>query len=44
MDEARARFAAVIDGTFEVSRRESRWLALGEHVVAFAADDDAGWR
>jgi hypothetical protein len=27
-----------------VSRRESRWLALGDDVVAFAADDEAGWR
>ena len=38
------RFAAVLgDIALEISRRERRWLALGADVVAFAADDDAGW-
>jgi hypothetical protein len=44
MDDVRDRFAALLSGKFEVSRHESRWLALGDDVVAFAADDDAGWR
>lgn len=44
MDEVRARFAAVLDAPFEMSRSETRWLALGDEAVAFAADDDAGWR
>jgi hypothetical protein len=38
------RFAAVLgDIALEISRRERRWLAIGTDVVAFAADDDAGW-
>jgi len=38
------RFAAVLgDIDLEISRRGRRWLALGAEVVAFAADDDAGW-
>lgn len=28
----------------EVSRRDDRWLAIDEDTVAFAVDDDAGWR
>jgi hypothetical protein len=44
MDGIRARFDALIQGTFEVSRRESRWLALSDDLVGFAADDDARWR
>lgn len=44
MREAQARFARVIGGAFDVSRRDARWLALGDDVVAFAADDDLGWR
>lgn len=31
------------DIALEISRRERRWLAIGSDVVAFAADDDAGW-
>ncbi len=40
-----ARFAEVLGAATElvVSRRDGRWLALGADVVAFAADDDAGW-
>jgi hypothetical protein len=38
------RFAAVLgDIALEISRRERRWLAIGNDVVAFAADDDGGW-
>lgn len=44
MDDVRDRFAALVGGRFDISRRESRWLALADDVVAFAADDDAGWR
>ena len=40
----RERFEGLVDGAFEVSRREARWLAIGDTVVAFAADDDAGWQ
>jgi aminoglycoside phosphotransferase (APT) family kinase protein len=40
----RERFVGLVDGDFEVSRRTTRWLAIGEDVVAFAADDDAGWK
>ena len=42
--DARARFAGLLGATtIDVSRREKRWLALGEDVVAFAADDADGW-
>lgn len=43
--DARNRFAAALGGReiAEISRRESRWLSLGPDLVAFAADDDAGW-
>lgn len=46
MDDTRARFDGLIGATCEVSRqqRESRWMALGDEVVAFAADDNASWR
>jgi len=44
MDEVRARFEAVVGNSFALSRQESRWLALGDEFVAFAADDEAGWR
>jgi hypothetical protein len=40
MDEVRARFAAVVGKSFVLSRQESRWLALGDEFVAFAADDE----
>jgi hypothetical protein len=43
--EVAARVRDVIGGgPFELSRREARWLALADDVVAFAADDDAGWQ
>jgi hypothetical protein len=42
--EARARFAAALDAAFDLSWRETRWLALAADRVAFAAVDDAGWR
>lgn len=42
--DAAARFAGALGGGFELSRREDRWLALGDEIVGFAADDDAGWR
>lgn len=43
MDDVRDRFAALLSERFEVSRQESRWLALADDVVAHAADDDTGW-
>ena len=43
-DSARARFAAALGGAFELSRRDTGWLAMADDVVAFAPDDDAGWR
>ncbi|HUS29091.1 MAG TPA: phosphotransferase [Kofleriaceae bacterium] len=41
---SRERFAALLDEPFELSRRDNRWLALAPNLVAFAADDFAGWR
>ena len=43
MDEVRARLDALTSGTFEVSRkqRESRWMAMSDELVVFAAYDDA---
>lgn len=38
----RARIARVLAGDFTLSRRDDRWLALGQHV-AFAADTDTEW-
>ncbi len=35
--------ARVLDGAFELSRREDRWLAMAEDRIAFAADTDAEW-
>src|SRR5512142_366867 len=41
--EAREQLAAALGTeTFELRRRERRWLALGDELVAFAADDEAG--
>jgi len=44
MHDAHARFEAVVGEPVEVSRRESRWLAMGSERVAFGADDDTGWK
>jgi Phosphotransferase enzyme family len=44
MGDARARFEPLIGEPFEISRRDTRWLAMGDEVVAFAADDEAGWK
>lgn len=33
----------MLDGGFELSRRDDRWLALGDNYVAFAADNDREW-
>jgi aminoglycoside phosphotransferase len=43
-DEVRARVATLVDEPFELSRRDTRWLALGTEVVAFAARCDDEWR
>jgi hypothetical protein len=42
--QVRERFEQALGGRFEVSRREARWLGLGDELVAFAADDEAEWR
>jgi phosphotransferase family enzyme len=42
--DVRARFAAVVGRPVEPERREARWLAMSDDVVAFAADDDAAWQ
>lgn len=44
MDEACSRFERLIDEPFQVVRRDRRWLALGKEVVAFAPDDEDGWK
>jgi len=43
-DEARERLFALLGSPFELSRRDGRWLALAPDRIAFAVDDDAGWR
>jgi hypothetical protein len=43
-DDVRARIGALVRGPFELSRRDTRWLALGQDVVALAADNDTEWR
>jgi hypothetical protein len=43
-EEVRARIAALVSEPFELSRLDTRWLALGSDVVAFAADTEAEWR
>jgi hypothetical protein len=42
-DDVRARVARIVDSAFQLSRREDRWLAMGDTFVAFAANDDAEW-
>jgi hypothetical protein len=42
--DARSRFESLVPEPFELSRRETRWLALADDVLAFGADGDAGWR
>src|SRR5262245_54945064 len=41
--DVRARFGALLAEPIELSRREDRWLALGQNAVGFAAVDPAGW-
>ena len=42
--DVHARVAALASGPFELSRRDTRWLALGADTVAHVADDEAEWR
>jgi len=42
--EVRARLATVVGRAVEPERRETRWLAMTDDVVAFAAADDAAWQ
>jgi hypothetical protein len=44
MDEVRARFEPVVGSSFELSRGETRWMAMGDEFVAFGADDDGDWQ
>ncbi len=37
------RFSGLLAPGYDVTRRGSRWLALGIDEVAFAVDDEAGW-
>jgi hypothetical protein len=39
VDDPRERFATCVGGELEITRRDTRWLALGRDIVAFAADD-----
>jgi aminoglycoside phosphotransferase (APT) family kinase protein len=43
-DDARERLGDAAGSRFELARRDTRWLAVGDELVAFLADDDAGWR
>jgi aminoglycoside phosphotransferase (APT) family kinase protein len=43
-DDARERLGGAVGSRFELTRRDTRWLAIGDELVAFLADDDAGWR
>ena len=43
-DDARERLGDAVGSPFELTRRDTRWLAIGDELVAFLADDDAGWR
>jgi len=43
-NEVRARIAALVSEPFELSRADTRWLALGAELVAFAADNESEWR
>ncbi|HEX4454767.1 MAG TPA: phosphotransferase [Kofleriaceae bacterium] len=43
MVDAAARIAAVVGRSLETARHEGRWLALGEDVVAHAADSPDEW-
>jgi hypothetical protein len=43
-EEVGARIGALVNEPFELSRLDTRWLALGAEVVAFAAQTEAEWR
>ncbi|MGE0401428.1 MAG: phosphotransferase [Kofleriaceae bacterium] len=43
VDEVRARLTPVLGDTFDLSRRDDRWLALSADRVAFAAGDEGEW-
>lgn len=42
--DVRERLAVVLGFPVEPVRRDARWLAMSDEVVAFAADDDAAWQ
>jgi len=44
MNDAATRIAAIVGTSLEAKRHDGRWLALGDDVVAHAAESPAEWR
>ena len=43
-NDVRLRFDATLGGSFELIRRETRWLALADELIGCAAGTDTEWR